>query len=59
KRINYMLELYLNDFIIIYINNILIFLNIFKEYKKYIYFILQKLKENKLFINFKKYIFYF
>jgi hypothetical protein len=35
-----MLKLYLDNFIIIYINNILIFLDTLKEYKKYIYFIL-------------------
>jgi hypothetical protein len=35
-----MLGLYLDDFIIAYINNILIFLNTLKEYKKYIYLIL-------------------
>jgi hypothetical protein len=35
-----MLRLYLDNFIIVYINNILIFLNTLKEYKKYIYLIL-------------------
>ncbi|PTB34688.1 hypothetical protein M441DRAFT_155164, partial [Trichoderma asperellum CBS 433.97] len=57
--INYILRLYLNNFTIAYINNIFIFLKTFKEYKKYIYLILQKLKKVKLFINPKKYIFYF
>ena len=51
RRINYILKEHLDDFIIIYLNNIIIYLNSKKEYKEYIKQVLSKLyKENMLVI---------
>ena len=36
RRINYILGEYLDDFIIVYLDNIIIYLNSKKEYEKYI-----------------------
>ena len=47
RRINYILEEYLDDFVIVYLNNIIIYLNSEKEYKEYIKQVLSRLyKEN-------------
>ena len=47
RRINYILREYLDDFIIAYLNDIIIYLNSEKEYKEYIKQILSRLyKEN-------------
>ena len=47
RRINYILGKYLDDFVIIYLDNIIIYLNSKKEYKKYVKWVLSRLyKEN-------------
>ena len=47
RRINYILKEYLNNFIIVYLNNNIIYLNSKKEYKEYIKQVLKRLyKEN-------------
>ena len=47
KRINYVLKEYLNDFIIVYLNDIIIYLDSKQEYKEHIKQVLKRLyKEN-------------
>ena len=47
RRINYILREYLDDFIIVYLDNIIIYSNSEKEYKEYIEWVLNRLyKEN-------------
>ncbi len=47
KRINYILGEHLDNFIMVYFNNIIIYLNSEKEYKEYIKWVLKRLyKEN-------------
>ncbi len=48
KMINHVLYNYLNDFCVIYLDNILIFSKILKKHKKHIDKILQKLQEKKI-----------
>ena len=43
KKINYILEKYLINFIIAYLDNIIIYLNSKQEYKKYIKSVLKRL----------------
>ena len=58
KRINYVLGEYLNDFVIVYLDNIIIYLNSKEEHKKYIKWVLKRLyKENILIVD-KKCKFY-
>ena len=56
--INNTLKKYLNRFYIIYLNNILIFSNNKKEYKKYIMTVLKVLEKVGLRIKSKKYAFH-
>ena len=56
--INNQLYKYLNIFVKIYFDNILIYSNILKKYKKYIKKILKKFKIIKLLLKLKKYNFY-
>ena len=56
--VNNILKKYLNRFYIIYLDNILIFLNNKKEYKKYIIIVLKMLEKVGLRIKFEKYTFY-
>ena len=58
KIINNILREYLNDFVIIYLNNILVYLFILKQYMKYINKILKRLNERDLRLKSKKYVFY-
>ena len=47
RKINYILKEHLDDFIIIYLNNIIIYLNNKKEHEEYIKWVLSRLyKEN-------------
>jgi hypothetical protein len=48
----------LDDFIIAYLNNIIIYLNSEKEYKKYIKWVLKKLYKENILVVVKKYKFY-
>ena len=52
------LQEYLDNFVIAYLNNILIFSKIYKEYIVYIRKVLTKLKEKALLIKLEKYEFY-
>ena len=56
--INNILREYLDIFISVYIDDLLIYSNSFREYKEYIYKILRILRENSLQIDIKKYKFY-
>jgi len=56
--INKILNFYLNNFCIIYINNILIYNNIKKKYKKHINKVLAKLYKTSFYLNINKYIFF-
>ena len=56
--INNVLWEYINYFIIVYLNNILIFFNIKEEYIEYINKVLKLLKDNKLLVKPKKCKFY-
>ena len=58
RRINYILEEYLDDFIIIYLNNIIIYLNSEKEYKEHIKWILVRLYKENILVVIKKCEFY-
>ena len=58
KRINYVLGEYLDNFIIVYLNNIIIYLNSEKEYKEYIKWILKKPYKEDMLVIIKKYKFY-
>ncbi len=56
--INKTLSLYLNNFCIVYINNILIYNNIEIKYKNYINKVFAKLYNASLYLNINKYIFF-
>ena len=58
RRINYILREYLDNFIIVYLNNIIIYLNSKKEYKEYIKWVLSKLYKENMPVIIKKYKFY-
>ena len=53
-----MLEEYLNEFIIAYLDNIIIYFNSKEEYFKYIKWVLQRLVDKKMLVAIKKYKFY-
>ena len=48
----------MDDFIIVYLNNIIIYLNNKKEYKKYIKWVLSRLYKENILVIIKKYKFY-
>ena len=58
KRINSVLGEYLDKFIIIYLNIIIIYSNSKEEYFQYIKWVLQRLADKKILIAIKKYEFY-
>ena len=58
RRINYILKKYLDDFVIIYLDNIIIYLNSEKEYKEYIKWVLKRLYKKNIPVIIKKYKFY-
>ena len=58
KRINSVLGEYLDEFIIAYLDNIIIYSTSKKEYFKYIKQVLQRLINKKMLVAIKKYKFY-
>jgi len=58
KRINSVLGEHLDEFIITYLNNIIIYLNNKKKHKAYIKWVLQRLYNKKIPIAIKKYKFH-
>ena len=48
----------MDDFIIVYLNNIIIYLNSKKEYKEYIKWVLNRLYKENMLVIIKKYKFY-
>jgi len=54
RRINSVLGEYLDKFVIAYLNNIIIYLNSEKEYKKYVEWVLQRLYNKEILIAIKK-----
>ena len=48
----------MDDFIIVYLNNIIIYLNSKKEYKEYIEWVLSKLYKENMLVTIKKYKFH-
>ena len=58
RRINYILREHLDDFVIVYLNDIIIYLNSKKEYKEYIEWVLSKLYKENMLVAIKKYKFY-
>ena len=58
RRINYVLREHLNDFVMAYLNNIIIYLNSKKEYKEHIKWVLRRLYKENIPIAVKKYKFY-
>jgi len=56
--INETLSLYLDEFCIVYINNILVYSNIEEKYKNYVNKILVKLDKASLYLNINKYVFF-
>src|SRR6266498_2677006 len=57
RLMNYVLHDYLNDFVVIYLDDILVYLDTFKEHINYLRKVFTKLKEANLIIKFKKYKF--
>ena len=58
KRINSVLGEYLDKFIIVYLDNIIIYSNNKKEYFQYVKWVLQRLADKKMLIAIKKYEFH-
>ena len=58
RRINYILKEYLDDFIMVYLNNIIIYLNSKKEYEEHIKQVLGKLYKENMLVVIKKYKFH-
>ena len=58
RRINYILGEYLDNFVIVYLDNIIIYLNSKKEYKKYIKWVLSRLYKENMLVVIKKYKFH-
>ena len=53
-----MLGQHLDKFIIVYLNNIIIYSNSKEEYFKYVKWVLQRLTDKKILVTIKKYKFY-
>src|ERR1700677_3603580 len=58
RRINYILKEYLDDFIMAYLDDIIIYLNSEEEYKEYIKWVLRKLYKENMLVAVKKYKFH-
>ncbi len=54
RMINHILQKYLDDFVIVYLNNIIIYSKTFEEHVKHITKVLEKLKEANLMIKLRK-----
>ena len=52
--INNIFKFYLNKFILIYLNDILIYFDILKNYKKYLNIIFKKIKKKRILYKIKK-----
>ena len=52
--INSVFREYLNEFMVIYLDDILVYLDTLEEYKKHIHLILEKLEEANLLVNAEK-----
>ena len=53
---NTILQPYFNKFVVVYLNDIIIFLNLDKEHEEHLCFVLEKLKENNLYAKPLKYV---
>ena len=58
KRINNILGEYLDKYIMVYLNNIIIYLITKEEYREYIKQVLKRLKEEQILVVIKKYKFF-
>ena len=58
RRINYILQEYLDDFIIVYLNDIIIYLNSKKEYKEHVEWVLERLYKKNIPVVIEKCKFY-
>ena len=58
RRINHILKKYLDNFVIVYLDNIIIYLNSKKEYKEYIKQVLSRLYKENIPVAIKKCEFY-
>jgi hypothetical protein len=58
KRINYILGEYLDDFIMAYLDDIIIYLNSVEEHKKHIKWVLRKLYKENMPVVVEKYEFH-
>src|SRR6266568_4020524 len=58
RRINHVLGEHLDEFVMAYLNDIIIYLNIEEEYKEYIKWVLKRLYKENIPITVKKYKFY-
>ena len=58
RRINYVLGEHLNNFVMVYLNNIIIYLDSEEEHKKYIKWVLKRLYKENMLIVVKKCEFY-
>ena len=58
KRINSILGEYLDEFVIVYLNDIIIYLITKEEYREYIKQVLKRLQEEKMLVAIKKYKFF-
>ena len=58
RRINYILKKYLDDFIMVYLNDIIIYLNSEKKHKEYIKWVLSRLYKENIPVIIEKYKFY-
>jgi len=54
KRINNILEEHLDEFIIVYLNNIIIYLITKEEYREYVKWVLRRLQEEQILVVIKK-----
>src|ERR1700729_4614800 len=54
RRINYILGEHLDDFVMAYLNNIIIYLNSKREHKKHIKWVLSKLYKEDMLVTVKK-----
>jgi hypothetical protein len=58
RKINYILGEYLNDFIMAYLDNNIIYLNSVEEHKEHIKWVLRKLYKENMLVTVKKYKFH-
>ena len=58
KKINHILREHLDEFVMAYLDNIIIYSNTEKEYKEYVKWVLKRLYDKNIPIIIKKYEFY-